>query len=120
MRDQTQSYIAAAPRSSEEIEHIVVMERLHRYNHGLPCGADALYQHLRDEPGMQPMPSARCIHRILTLYGLTHGRTGWYEGEELDWLPESARVPETRRKHYSVDIYLQQASEQCIRTSTAG
>ena len=102
MPNPTQANIVAMPRSSEEVEHIVVMERLHRYNHGLPCGAGTLRQHLREEIGLHPLPSVRRISQILSQYGLTHGRTGWYEGEELDWLPASARVPEARRKHFSM------------------
>ncbi len=102
MPNHTQADIVAAPQSSEEVEHIVVMERLHRYNHGLPCGAVALRRHLQEEAILHPLPSVRHIKKILTQYGLTHCRTGWYEGEQLDWLPASARVPDTRRKHFSM------------------
>ncbi|MFN2352847.1 MAG: hypothetical protein ABR497_12980, partial [Kiritimatiellia bacterium] len=51
---------------------------------------------------LHPLPSVRRISEILSLYGLTHGRTGWYAGEQLDWLPASARVPQARRKHFSM------------------
>ena len=102
MPTYTQADIVAAPRSSEEVEQIVVMERLHRYNHGLPCGAVALRRHLREEASLHPLPSVHHIRQILIQYGLTHGRTGWYEGEQLDWLPASARVPDARRKHFSM------------------
>ena len=102
MLKHIQTDIVAAPRSTEEIEHIVVMERLHRYNHGLPCGAVALRRHLRAEAILHPLPSVRHIRRILIQYGLTYGRTGWYDGEDLDWLPASARVPDARRKHFSM------------------
>jgi hypothetical protein len=78
------------PRPVEEIAQIVVMERLHCYNHDLPCGASALRIRLRDQ-GVQPLPSVKWIGQALTRYGLTHGRTGWYQGEELDWLPKSAQ-----------------------------
>ncbi len=101
MSANTQPDSATASRPPEEVEHIVVMERLHRYNYGLPCGATALHRHLRADTGVQPLPSVRRISQILTQYGLTHGRTGWYEGEELDWLPASARVPEAQRRHLS-------------------
>ena len=100
--NSTQTNIVAAPRSTEEVEHIVVMERLCRYNHGRPCGALALRRHLQGEAILHPLPSVRRISQILTQYGLTHGRTGWYDGEELDWLPASARVQEARRKHFSM------------------
>jgi hypothetical protein len=107
MPERTEANIVAAPRSSEEVEHIVVMERLHRYNHGLPCGAVALRSHLQAEAILRPLPSVRHIRRILTLYGLTHGRTGWYEEEHLDWLPASAQVPVQQRKHFSMADFSQ-------------
>jgi hypothetical protein len=102
MSKQAETNIVATPRSSEEVEHIVVMERLHRYNHGLPCGAGALHRHLQEEALLRPVPSARHIGKILTQFGLTHGRTGWYKGDQPDWLPMSARVPDERRKHFSM------------------
>ena len=102
MPERTEVNIVAAPRSSEEVEHIVVMERLQRYNHGLPCGAGALHRHLQAQALLHPVPSVRRIGNILTRYGLTHGRTGCYEGEQLDWLPTSARIPDQRRKHFSM------------------
>jgi hypothetical protein len=102
MPNSTQTHIAAVPRAVEEVEHIVALERLHRYNYGLPCGAAALRRHLREEISLHPLPSLRRIRQILTQYGLTYGRTGWYEGEDLDWLPASARVPEAQRRHFSM------------------
>lgn len=102
MPKNTHADNTAVPRSPEDEEHIVVMELLHRYNGGLPCGAAALRRHLQEEASLQPLPSVRRIRQILTLYGLTHGRTGWYEGEELDWLPASARIPEAQRRHLSL------------------
>lgn len=87
-----------ARRSSDEVEQIVVLERMYLYNRGLPCGAAALRQHLRVHDGVQPLPSVRQIGQVLTRYGLTHGRTGWYENEEPDWLPASARVSQAQRK----------------------
>lgn len=102
MSNHSEADIAAKPRSSEEVEHIVVMERLHRYNRGLPCGADALRQHLREQACLRPLPSARRIGQILSRYGLTHGRTGWHEGEDVDWLPASSRVSQSRRKCFSM------------------
>ena len=101
MPNHTHANIVAAARSSEELEHIVIMVQLHRYNNGLPCSADALHRHLQQE-GLCPLPSVPRISQILTRYGLTHGRTGWYEGEKLGWLPASARVREERRKHFSM------------------
>ena len=99
------------PRSSDEIEQIVVMERLHCYNHGLPRGASALRTRLREQ-GIQPLPSVRWIGQVLTRHGLTHGRTGWYEGEELDWLPKSAQVPAQKRRR--VDRRLEGNTDQRV------
>jgi hypothetical protein len=88
----------AALRSPEEIEQIVVMERLHLYNRGLPCGAAALHRYLDDHDAVRPLPSLHRIRRILTQYGLTYGRTGWYPGDEPEWLPASARIPLAERR----------------------
>ncbi len=86
-------------RSSEEIEQIVVLERLHLYNRGLPCGAATLRRYLGEHDRVQPLPSAHQIGQILIRYGLTHGRIGWSEGEDLNGLPVSARVSVAQRKH---------------------
>ena len=61
----------------EKIEQIVIMERLHLYNHGTPCGPQAIHKRLQQE-GICPLPSLSTIKRILTRHGLTHGRTGHY------------------------------------------
>jgi hypothetical protein len=63
--------------SRAEIEQIVVMERLHLYNHGIPCGAQAIRKTLQQE-GICPLPSLSTINRILSRHGLTHRRTGHY------------------------------------------
>jgi hypothetical protein len=68
--------------SLEEIEQIVVMTRLNLYNRGLPCGASALRRHLREQDSIRPTPSVRRIGQWLRRHGLTHARTGCYEGEE--------------------------------------
>ena len=60
-----------------EIEQIVIMERLHLYNWGSPCGAQAIRKNLQYE-GIHPLPSLSTIKRILSRHGLTHGRTGHY------------------------------------------
>ena len=61
----------------DEIEQIVIMERLHLYNHGIPCGAQAIRKRLQQE-GICPLPSFSTIKRILSRHGLTHRRTGLY------------------------------------------
>jgi putative transposase len=60
-----------------EIQEIVIMERLHLYNRGIPCGAQAIHRHL-DQQDIRPLPSVTTIKRILSRHGLTHGRTGHY------------------------------------------
>ncbi len=66
-------------RSPEEIEQIVVMQRLGLYNRGQSCGAKAIRESLDEHLDVRPLPSERTIGRILDRQGLTHGRTGWYE-----------------------------------------
>lgn len=84
-----------------DMEERVVLARMHLYNQAVPCGARAVWKYLREShPGL-PVPSLRRIGRLLTLYGLTHGRLGWYDGEDLEWLPASARVPKEQRRHFS-------------------
>ena len=67
--------------SRADIEQIVVMERLHLYNRGIPCGAQAI-RNLLDQEGVQPLPSLSTIKRILSRNCLTYGRTGYYPGDE--------------------------------------
>lgn len=70
MPNNTQADNVVTPRSPEEVEHIVVLERLHRYNYGLPCGAAALRRHLREEmdrlPASAHVPEAKRRHLSLT------------------------------------------------------
>lgn len=67
---------------TEETKEIVRLVRLELYNRGLACGAEAVRRRLDDVYEVEPLPSVRTIGRILASEGLTHGRTGWYEGEE--------------------------------------
>jgi hypothetical protein len=96
--DKKEDNGAALLRSIEEVEQIVVMEQMHRYNHGLTCGTVALYRHLRDQCCVEPLPSVHRISQILKRHGLTHGRTGWYKDEEPTWLPHSAQIPKNERR----------------------
>jgi hypothetical protein len=71
--------------SRAEIEEIVVMQRLHLYNRGIPCGAKAIRK-LLDQQGVRPLPSVSTIKHILSRNGLTYGRTGFYpEDENGEW-----------------------------------
>ena len=67
-------------RTRDEIEEIVVIERLHLYNKGLPCGAKAI-RNLLYEQWVRPLPSISTIKRILSRNCLTHRRTGYYPGD---------------------------------------
>jgi hypothetical protein len=68
-------------RTRYEIEKIVVMERLHLYNKGVPCGAQAIRNILFEEC-IRPLPSISTIKRILSRNCLTHGRTGYYPEDD--------------------------------------
>lgn len=70
-------------RSKSEIEEIITIVRLELYNHGLPCGPQNILKKM-NEYNVEPLPSARTVSRILERNGLTHQRTGWYPGEELN------------------------------------
>jgi putative transposase len=68
-------------RTREEIEQIVILQRLHLYNQQLPCGAKAIREIL-DQKCVLPLPSISTINRILSRNCLTHGRTGYYPEDE--------------------------------------
>jgi len=87
-----------------ELDELVVFERLCLNNQNKPCGAGALRKRLRDHYHLCPLPSRRRIAKILLAYGLTYRRTGWYEGEELDWLPSSSQVPPEQRRYFNMNI----------------
>jgi hypothetical protein len=71
-----------ATYTREEIEEYVEITRLHLYNLGLPCGPKAIRKYLEEvDEVSQPLPSERTIGRILAKRCLTHGRTGYYEGD---------------------------------------
>jgi hypothetical protein len=63
--------------SKIEIEEIVAMVRLNRYNRGRTHGANAILQEM-ESMGVRPLPSPSSVNRILTHLGLTHSRTGHY------------------------------------------
>ena len=78
---------------SRQVNGIVRVVRLELYNRGLACGAGAIRRRLDEVYKLKPLPSIRTIGRILAAEGLTHGRTGRYEGEEPCWGPASAKQP---------------------------
>ena len=63
--------------TKKELESVVVLERLHLYNHMKPCGAAALKKHLQSL-GVENLPSVSTIGRILSEQYLTNGRIGYY------------------------------------------
>lgn len=66
---------------SHRTEEVVRLVRLQLYNHGVCCGAQAIQRRM-EELTERVIPSTRTIGRILSRHGLTHGRTGIYNGEE--------------------------------------
>ena len=64
--------------TKKEIEEIVKLVRLELYNRGLYCGTGAIKKRLEEYYGINPLPSESTIGRILSRYGLTYGRTGFY------------------------------------------
>jgi ATP adenylyltransferase/5',5'''-P-1,P-4-tetraphosphate phosphorylase II len=68
-------------RTNNRTEQVVTLIRLHLYNSGEFCGARAIQRHMQElqEP---TIPSLSTIQRILVRQCLTHGRTGFYPGEE--------------------------------------
>lgn len=78
-------YAYDKPRTREEIEECVKYVRLELYNKDLPCGPEPIIRRL-NELAVKPMPSARTISRILARNDLTYQRTGYYEGEDMEYL----------------------------------
>jgi putative transposase len=68
-----------------EVVEAVKLARLHLYNQGLFCGAQAISWELAALQ-VSPLPSLRTISRIVSREGLTHRRTGRYE-------PKGKRYP---------------------------
>lgn len=84
-----EEHALAGPCTPEEVVQLVVFVRLNLYNNGLPCGPKAVRSRLHEHYALVPLPSERTIARILAREGLTHGRTGWYEGDA----PQQGRRP---------------------------
>lgn len=83
----------AGPPTAEELEQIVILAPLELYTRGLPCGAVAVSNGLDDLYQLKALPSTPMIGCILARQGLTDGRTGWYKGEGLGWVPSTSRRP---------------------------
>ena len=89
---------------SPDSEAAVVGARLRLYHRGQPCGPDAIRHYLTHHGELAPVPSRSTIHRLLTRYGLTHGRTGWDDGDWPRWVPWSAWVPRRQRRYHDWEI----------------
>jgi len=61
----------------QDIEAVIVLERLSLYNRGKSCGAVALRRRL-ECLGLVQLPSVSTINRILAKNYLTNRRTGYY------------------------------------------
>ena len=81
-----------APRPPLEVEAIVVLERVGRYNRGECCGPKALLLALAEQLDPSELPHERTIARMLARNGLTHGRLGWSPGEPQYDEPAAMRV----------------------------
>lgn len=79
-------------RTSDDVESVVKMVRLHLYNQGHFCGSQAIRWELEDL-GIKPLPSERTISRIISRQGLTHKRTGHYEPKGKAYPCISAKSP---------------------------
>jgi len=91
VNDMTRHYETARLHTAQEVEDIIISVRLSLYNQAVSCGPAAVRRTMDTLYNVQPLPSERAISRILAKNGLTYGRTGWYEGDEPEWLPESAK-----------------------------
>jgi hypothetical protein len=61
----------------QDLEAVIVLERLSLYNRGEPCGAVAL-RRLLQHKGLIQLPSVSTINQILSKNYLTNRRTGYY------------------------------------------
>jgi transposase InsO family protein len=91
---------------SWEIVEAVKLARLHLYNQGLFCGAQAITWEMEDL-GVSRLPSLRTINRVLNREGLTHRRTGRYEpkGKKYPQL-SAANANEAHQTDYVGPCYL--------------
>jgi len=94
-------------RISDGMVERVKLARLHLYNRGLFCGAQAIDWELQ-EWGVQSRPSLRTINRILQREELTHRRTGRYESKERKYPKLFAQsANEVHEMDYVGPCYLQ-------------
>jgi putative transposase len=89
--DQTRRPHSNSRQLPGEVVEAVKLARLHLYNQGLFCGAQAISWEL-EALQVAPLPSLRTISRIVSREGLTHRRTGRYE-------PKGKRYPTLKCQH---------------------
>jgi len=89
--DQTRRPHSNSRQLPGEVVEAVKLARLHLYNQGLFCGAQAISWEL-EALQVMPLPSLRTISRIVSREGLTHRRTGRYE-------PKGKRYPTLKCQH---------------------
>jgi transposase len=89
--DQTRRPHSNSRQLPDEVVEAVKLARLHLYNQGLFCGAQAISWEL-EALQVAPLPSLRTISRIVNREGLTHRRTGRYE-------PKGKRYPTLKCQH---------------------
>jgi transposase len=76
--DQSRAPHSHSRQLPEEVTEAVKLVRLHLYNQGLFCGAQAISWEL-EALQVAPLPSLRTINRIVQREGLRHRRTRRYE-----------------------------------------
>lgn len=76
--------------TGQKIEEMIVFIRLELHNRTMPCGPKAI-RNMMDSYHVSPLPSERSIARVLAQNDLTYVRTGWYDGDDPECLPESAK-----------------------------
>ena len=104
--EQTRAPHNNSRQLSKEVVEAVKLARLHLYNQGLFCGAQAVSWELADL-GLSAIPSLRTINRIISREGLTNRRTGRYEakGKKYPQL-ETQRPNQVHQSDYVGPCYL--------------
>ena len=67
--------------TENKTERMVSFVRLELYNRALACGPKAIRERMAQFYRATPLPSVSTISRVLARHGLTHQRTGWYDGD---------------------------------------
>lgn len=78
--------------AKNETERMVSFVRLELYNRALPCGPKAIRARMDQFYGFSLLPSTSTISRILAKHGLTHQRTGWYDGDQPAMAQEETTI----------------------------